>query len=515
MKSGYGKSAPIHFGILILVLTLLSFFSQVAPAADLVRITLLQLNDVYQIMPVDDGKRGGMGRVGTLVKKIRQESPNTLFILAGDTISPSVASNIFKGRQMITAWNLVGLDYATFGNHEFDFGDDVLLQRMKESQFVWLAANVVNKNTGELFGTAIPYIIRDLGGVKIGIIGLVTADTPANSKPGPLLEFRSPLETASRLVPQMRQRGAQIIIAVTHLNMSEDKRLARGVDIDLIMGGHEHTLLQSLSGKTPILKWGSDARDLGRIDLTVRLPEGKIESMDWAALPVDSSVPDDPIVAAPLAEFEKTLSAELDRPIGKTSVQLEARQSILRNRETNLGNFLADIFRAKMQANVALLNSGSVRSNRTYGPGVLTRRDVLSMLPFENHLVKVEISGEILRQALEHGLSRIAEGKEAGRFPLISGMQIVYDSRRPAGNRLLSVLIQGKPLEEGEKYSLATNSYLTEGGDGYRMLMNLNYLVTPLEGPVVPDTVMSAILSAQEIAPQVEGRIQERSELNP
>jgi 5'-nucleotidase len=515
MHSCRGKSSAYRFEIYLLVLTSLSIFPQATTAADLVRITLLQLNDVYQIMPVDDGKRGGMARVGTMVKKIRQESPNTLFLLAGDTISPSVASTIFKGRQMITAWNLVGLDYATFGNHEFDFGDEVLRQRMKESRFVWLAANVVNKDTGELFDPAIPYIIRDAGGVKLGIIGLVTEDTPANSKPGPLWEFLPPLETASRLVPQMRQRGAQIIVAVTHLNMREDKRLARSADIDLILGGHEHTLLQSLSGKTPILKWGSDARDLGRIDLMVRIPDGKIESMDWAALPVDSTVPEDPEVASPLAEFEKTLSAELDRPIGKTSVQLEARQSILRNRETNLGNLLADIFRRKMQADVAMLNSGSVRSNRTYGPGMLTRRDVLSMLPFENHLVKVEISGGVLRQALEHGLSRIAAGSEAGRFPLISGMQIFYDSRRPAGHRLSRILIQGTPLEEGGKYSLATNSYLTEGGDGYRMLMNLHYLVTPLEGPVVPDAVMSAILSAREIAPQVEGRIQERIESSP
>src|SRR5712692_5177696 len=117
-----------------------------------VRVTLLQLNDVYQFAPVDGGAHGGLARVMTLRKQIMSESPNALFLLAGDTISPSVESNTYQGRQMIDAWNTSGLDYATFGNHEFDFGPDVLRARMRESKFKWLAANVVDKKTGKLFG---------------------------------------------------------------------------------------------------------------------------------------------------------------------------------------------------------------------------------------------------------------------------------------------------------------------------------------------------------------------------
>ncbi|MEO6726801.1 MAG: metallophosphoesterase, partial [Blastocatellia bacterium] len=249
-----------------------------------VRVTLLQLNDVYQISPLDKGKTAGLARVATLRKKVIAESPNTLFLLAGDTISPSVASTVFKGAQTIATWNAIGLDYAALGNHEFDFGNDILIERMKESKFVWLGANVIDRNTGKPFNGMPPYVIRKLGGVKIGILGLLTTDTKTSSSPGDNVRFVDPILTARRVVAQMRAAGATVIIAVTHLTMSEDKKLAATGLVDVIIGGHEHELLQSMAGHTPIFKWGSDARTLGRIDLNIRAATRKIESIDWAGI---------------------------------------------------------------------------------------------------------------------------------------------------------------------------------------------------------------------------------------
>src|SRR6185437_3367786 len=134
-----------------------------------VRVTLLQVNDVYQFAPVDGGARGGLARVATLRKQIMAESPNTLFLMAGDTISPSIESNTYKGAQMIEAWNAAGLDYSALGNHEFDFGPDVLRTRMSESKFKWLAANVFDKKTGKLFADTPEFIVRDFEGVKVGL----------------------------------------------------------------------------------------------------------------------------------------------------------------------------------------------------------------------------------------------------------------------------------------------------------------------------------------------------------
>ena len=136
-----------------------AFAQETTASSETVRVTLLQVNDVYQISPVDKGKRGGLARIPTLRQKIAEESPHTLYLLAGDTLAPSVASNIFKGRQMIAVWNATGLDYAALGNHEFDFGDAILRERMRESKFTWLGSNVFDRKTGKLFGDMPPFVV--------------------------------------------------------------------------------------------------------------------------------------------------------------------------------------------------------------------------------------------------------------------------------------------------------------------------------------------------------------------
>jgi 5'-nucleotidase len=473
-----------------------------------VRVTLLQLNDVYQISAVDKGTRGGLARVATLRQRIMKESPHTLFLLGGDTIAPSVASNIFKGQQMIAVWNMIGLDFSVLGNHEFDFGPEVLRERIKESRFTWLATNVIDKKTGKPFADTPPYVIRDVGGAKLGFFGLLTPETAQFSSTGPDVTFLDPCETAKKTVQEMKARGAQIIIAMTHLAMREDKQVARCAPIDVIIGGHEHEMLESLAGRTPIFKWGADARDLGRIDLNIKLPSGELESIDWAAIPVTSEVAEDPQSAALIADYEKKVSADVDKPIGATSVALDARGEMNRSRETNLGSFIADAYRQALKADVALFNGGSIRAGRIFSPGPLSKRDVMAILPYENPIVKIEVTGATLRAALEHGVSRSAEEKEPGRFPQVSGLRFTFDARRPVNSRVTSVEVQGQPLDDKKTYTLATNTFLVlKGGDGYTMFGGAKFLVDPENGPVEPVVLMNAISAQKEIAPQVDGRI--------
>ncbi len=495
---------------LALALTLaLSAFAQTTPNTErTVRITLLQLNDVYQISAVDKGTRGGLARVATLRKQVMEESPNTLFLLGGDTIAPSVASNIFKGQQMIAVWNMIGLDFAVLGNHEFDFGPEVLRDRIKESRFTWLATNVIDKKTGKPFADTPPYVVREVGGVKLGFFGLLTPETAQFSSVGPDVTFLDPCETAKKTVAEMKTKGAQVIIALTHLAMREDKQVARCAPIDVIIGGHEHEILESLSGRTPIFKWGADARDLGRIDLNVKLPAGELESIDWAALPVNDQVKDEPESAALIADFEKKVSADVDKPIGSTKVPLDARGEMNRSRETNLGSYIADAYRKALGADVALYNGGSIRAGRVFSPGPLTKRDVMAILPYENPIVKIEVKGATLRAALEHGVSRSAEEKEPGRFPQVSGMRFTFDARKPAGSRVTSIEVNGQPLDDAKTYTLATNTFLAlKGGDGYTMFADPKFLVNPENGPVEPVVVMEAIGAEKEIAPKEDGRI--------
>lgn len=501
-------SRQLLWAILCCAALTTAFNAQTAPAkAATKRLTLLQLNDVYQIAPIDKGKNAGLARVATLRKKVLAESPNTLLLLAGDTISPSVASTIFKGQHIIATWNAVGLDYACLGNHEFDFGPEVLSERMKESKFGWLAANVIERRTGKPFNGMPPFVIRDLGGVKVGLFGLLTTDTATSSKPGADIRFVDPIVTARRVVRQMRARGTTIIVALTHLTMSKDKELAATGLADVILGGHEHELLASLAGRTPIFKWGSDARLLGRIDLNVNAQTGKLISLDWSGLPVTDAVASDPATAAVVTEYESQVSGALDQPIGRTAVELDGTSHASRTRETNLGNFIADAFRQTVKADVGLLNGGTVRVDKILPVGELTKRDTLAILPFENPVVKLEVSGAILRAALENAVSQVVEESESGRFPQLSGATLEFDGRKPVGSRVVKVTVAGQPLEEQKTYSLAVTSYVAGGGDGYAMFKTAKRLLDAAAAPIDSAVLAEVISAASPIAPKLEGRV--------
>ena len=493
--------------ILILVLGVIVPLSAQQKPDCTVRVTLLQVNDVYQFAPVDQGARGGLARVLTLKKEIEKQSPNTLFLLSGDTISPSVESITYKGTQMIDAWNVAGLDYSTFGNHEFDFGPDVLRQRMSESKFKWIVANVIDKKTGKPFGDAPAYVIREFDGVKVGIFGLTLEETKVTSRPGPDVEFLNPCETARKIVAEIHEQGVKTVVALTHLSMSEDKQVARCAGIDVIIGGHEHTLLESSAGGAPIFKLTADARELGQIDLNISKATGAVESIDWRVIPVTNKTKDDPQFAALNLKYGKLLK-ELSQVVGRSSVALDARSAVGRVQETNVGDFIADAFRAATKADVGLMNGGSIRADEIIAAGPLTKRDVLSILPFKNKVVKVELSGATLRQALEHGVARSAEDAEPGRFPQVSGVRFTFDARRPPGSRIVDLSINGQPLDEKKTYTLATSDYVAiDGGDGYAMLKGARVLIPRERAQFDSDVLRLAIAARKVIAPKTDGRI--------
>lgn len=407
---------------------------------------------------------------------------------------------------MIDAWNTIGLDYSVFGNHEFDFGPEVLRQRMSESKFKWLGANVFDKKTGKLFGDTPPYVVREFGGVKVGLFGIVLPETQTTSSPGPDVEFRNACETAKGIIPQLRAAGANTIVAVTHLSMREDKQLARcaGGQIDVIVGGHEHTLLESSSAGTPIFKMTADAREMSRIDLNINAQTGKVESIDWEVIPVTDKIADDPAFAAMTTKYGAKLQ-ELAARVGSTSVSLDARSAANRTLETNIADYVADAFRQAAGADVALVNGGSIRADAIITPGEMTLRDVLSVLPFNNELVKIEVSGDTLRQALEHGVSRSEGNSEPGRFPQVSGLRFAFDTNLPAGARVSNVTVNNQPLDLKRTYTLVTAKYLAGGGDQYAMLKgHANVLKERL---IDAEVLRKAIAAARTIAPQTDGRI--------
>lgn len=497
---------PMNNSLLSFVF-LLTFF---LPAqSQTVRVTILHLNDTYQFTPVDGGRRGGLGRVMTIKKETLNENPNTIMTLGGDTLSPSVETRTYKGAQMIDAWNTVGLDYSVFGNHEFDLKTADLLQRMKESKFTWLGANVVDTKTGKVFADTPPYVIRSIGGVKIGIIGLLLPETKETSSMEASLNVTDYCSAARQLVPKMRKRGANVIIGLTHLFMQQDKKLAGCADFDLILGGHEHTLLQSSANGTPIFKMWADAREVGKFDLYIDKKTGRLASVDWEIIPVTDAIPEAPEFAAVVAKY-KDLLDKLAVKVGATFVELDALSKSVRTKETNIGNFIADAYRKAADADAALVNGGSIRADLIYNPGPLTMRDVLSMLPFNNPIVKVEVSGKLLADILEHGVARSAEDNEPGRFPQVSGMSFKFDTRKLPGQRVSDITVGGKPLDMNKTYTLATSDFLvSRGGDGYTMFKDAKILISADKAQKDSDVFEQAIRSSPDstISPRLEGRI--------
>jgi 5'-nucleotidase len=469
------------------------------------RVSILQFNDHYVLEPVDR-ERGGMARIATLVGRVRAESPHPLLVLAGDTISPSIMSTFLRGEQMVAAWNQLGLDVATFGNHEFDFGPATLLERMRESRFAWLSANVVDGATGRPFGGARPELLVERGGASLGLFGLTLPETGETSNPGPGVEFREPVAAARGAVARLRARGRPVLVAVTHQPMPADEALARAVpDLRLVLGGHEHDPLERVVGETLITKAGSDGVFVVRVDLQVTA-DGRVLARRHRLVPVTAEIPEDPAMAALVARYAERLGRSLDVRIGETREPLDARTSTLRTGESNVGDLVADVMRARLGADVAVMNGGGIRTNRLLPAGPLTKRDVQALLPFLNVVVKLEVTGATLLSALERSVSLYPQ--ESGAFLQVSGATVLFDAARPAGERIVRVTVGGAPLDPGRRYTLATNSYVARGGDGYAMLTSARVLVGPEDGPGLAEVLVDAIERAGAIAPRPEGRIQ-------
>ena len=250
-------------------------------------LTILQINDVYSTVPIDG--LGGVARVATLKQNVAAAGRTPLMVLAGDFLSPSVASSTFKGEQMVAALNAAGLDLATLGNHEFDFGVDVLIQRMREAKWQWVVSNIIDTDTGKPIGGAAPYVIRTFGPLKVGFIGLCL--TSSEIGPDKLTHVRliDPLKAAGTHLPILKRQGANVIVAITHLAFSDDRALAqRFPQIDLIVGGHEHYPITVTENRTLISKAGSGAKFVARIDVN-RRPNGVVERF-FEMVPMTSAI---------------------------------------------------------------------------------------------------------------------------------------------------------------------------------------------------------------------------------
>jgi 5'-nucleotidase/UDP-sugar diphosphatase len=465
-------------------------------------VTFLQLNDVYTTLPVEG--QGGLARVATLKQHLARAGRTPFLVIAGDFLSPSVASSVFKGAHMIAALNAAGLDLATLGNHEFDFGDEVLVERMREATFQWVVSNVVDRATGQPIGGAAPYVVRTFGALKVGFLGLclntqeITGDKLKHTR------ILDPLTTAGRYLPMLKQAGATVVVAVTHLTFADDRALVEQYpDIDLVIGGHEHNVITSTERRSLISKAGSDAKFVARIDVSQR-PAGTIERF-YELLPITSALADDPKTSAAIASYESRLSSALDLLTGTTRAPLDGVSLRLRASETNLGNLVADAIRADAKADIAITNAGSIRGDRVFPAGPLTRRTLLEIHPFDNVICVLALPGRVVLEALNHGVSSLPAAN--GRFPQVSGLTMSVEQGAPAGHRVRDVKVNGQSLDPGRIYTVAVPDFLLKQGDGYTMFTGQPVRVGPEAGNLISNALEQYVAAAREIAPAVEGRI--------
>jgi len=458
------------------------------------KITFLHTNDMGEI----SGKPGygGFPELATLITLERQRSRNAITTFGGDLISPSLMSGLSHGIEMVDMLNALKVDVAVLGNHEFDFGPDVTRSRVAQSEFSWLASNVKVVGGAPALGTS-NIFVKEVGGFKIGFIGLVTPETTSLSSPGDKIQFDDVVTSAKESIEILKQNGAEIFVALTHMDLSDDLRLAKEVSgLHAILGGHDHRTFASVESGVAILQAGSDLRYLGVLDLEVERKEKRGRKYlsvipSWKILATSNVVPD-ATIAGMTEKFGTLLDKKLDVAVGETHIPLDTRRISVRTKQTTFGRFIALAMKEEVKADIGFTNGGGIRGDREYEAGsVLTRKDILRELPFGNVTVLLEVSGSNILKLLEHSVSKVEDG--AGRFGHFVGVSFIFDTKNPTGSRVSQVSINGEPVDPNKIYTLATNDYVAGGGDGFAMLKKSKHVIDKAAGTLMATTVMNYI----------------------
>ena len=491
----------------------------------------------------------------TAIKEVRAEKPNSLLIDAGDVLTGTLYYNEFKGQADLEFMNLMGYDYMTFGNHEFDSGSTpeghkVLADFIKGASFPFVSSNIdfsTDSNLSGLFNDEISEnpkdgaiyngIIKEVDGEKIGIFGLTTEETVSLSSPK--VQFENYIKEAEKMVAAFEAKGINKIVAITHIgyddnpDVDNDQILAATVDgIDVIVGGHSHSKLaepvvvtkdENGAKKDPTVivqayqynnflgtldvEFDEKGKVVGKLGELIEIKDQKADADIAAKLKVYS----DQIANVKTTSSGATTAAELPNP--RVSDAPDAKISV-RNSETALGNLITDgmLDKAKEfnpKTVIAMQNGGGIRA--AIDKGDITLGDIITVLPFGNTLATMDLTGEQILKALEHGVSTAP--LENGGFLHVSGMKYTYDHSQPAGSRVKTVEIKGADgkytnLDPKATYVVATNAFTAKGGDGYDVFKAVydQGKVTDL-GFSDWENLRDYVQKLKNVDPQIEGRI--------
>ncbi|MBK6468275.1 MAG: bifunctional metallophosphatase/5'-nucleotidase [Rhodobacter sp.] len=475
-------------------------------SAETVKLTLLGVGDVYNFE--EENGRGGFARLNAVARAERAANPNTLYLFNGDMLSPSLASGFDMGQNTIDFTNLVPFDLAVPGNHEYDFGPENFAEKMKASNYPWAAINITNADGSPVEGLG-GVMMKEVGGLKVALIPVAQDTSPEVSSTGSL-KFGPTVEMGVAAAKAAREEGADIVVGVVQTNMENDRALMASHAFDVILSGDDHSYATAYDGITAYVETSVDAQLLTPIDLMVEVGEKDGErTISWtpAFRFIDTAtVTPDPETVAMADALKATMDTTLDQQIGTLEAGLDSRRNLVRAEEATMGNLIADALRVQTGSDIGLMNGGGIRGDRTYDTGAtLTRRDILTELPFGNLTVVTELPGSQVLLALENAVSQVEKG--AGRFAQVSGLTFAFDAAAEPGSRVSEVMVGGAPLEADKLYTVAVNDYILGGGDGYAALGGGRIVTEMATGNLVATDVMNYVEKMGSVKVELDGRI--------
>ena len=501
-----------------------------SPAFAEFKLNILHINDPHsRIEPINrfnstcsaeddaEGKCfGGFARLKTAIEQRKEalEGP-TIVISAGDHFQGSLFYTTYKGEVEAEMAEAIGIELFTLGNHEFDDGQEELNVFLDGVGFPVLGANVQGNAESGIEGKVDPYVIAEFGDEQVAFVGAVASDTAVTSSPGENIEIGDDIAAIRDAVERAKAQGATKIIAVTHIGLEADKALAEAVpDIDLIIGGHSHTLLSNtdedaagpyptIAADTPIVQAGAYSKYLGEIVVTFD-DEGKVTAAEGDTILLDASIEEDAALKERIASLAGPIEELKQMVVGEATDALDGDRANCRARECTLGNLIADAMldRVKDQgAQIAIQNGGGIRAS--IDAGEVTMGEVLTVLPFQNTLATFDLKGADIVESLENGVGQIEEG--AGRFPQVAGMSFAFDPAKPAGERVSDVKVGGELIDPEATYSVVSNNFMRSGGDGYEAFTRGENAYD--FGPGLEQVVADYIKENGPVTPALDGRI--------
>ena len=501
------------------------------------QLTIMHTNDTHaHHLPQGRSGDGGVARQATVVKSIREEVANSLLLDAGDRFTGTLFHKYYQGRENIQLMNALGYDAMALGNHEFDNGLEVLEQFVSAAQFPVLSANTDFGDLGALAEKVPGTTVLEVGGESIGIIGLVTAETPEITINFPGKENIKWTDdyagVVNAAVEKLTEQGVNKIVLVTHIGMGVDMAVAAKVrGVDVIVGGHSHTVVSDifkegretrypmvvddLDGKPVyIVQAGDRDRYLGRLNLRFD-DEGNVTRARGDLVLLSRFITPDPEVKALVDELAKPIEKLQNTPVAGdigapvVSEQLLTNKSC-RDGECLLGNLIADAIRAESGAQIVFQNGGGLRAD--IDEGEITVGEVLTVLPFGNTVATLKLKGADVRASLETGVSRVGGKSGTGRFPQVSGIKYSFDASRDEGARIVSVEVMNEDggyteLQDEELYSIATNNFMRTGGDGYNLFADA--AIDPYDfGRPIEEALIDYMIANSPVVVAKDGRIE-------